>query len=60
MAETTYAAQRLGHTAPNKRRMVASRWRQCDDLADTAIEPHTFRTDKVGLAAELIGRHNAT
>ena len=39
---------------------VASRWRHCDDLADQAIEPHTSRTDRVGLATELIGRHNAT
>ena len=39
---------------------VASRWRHCDDLADHAIEPHTSRTDRVGLATELIGRHNAT
>ena len=39
---------------------VASRWRHCDDLADPAIEPHTSRTDRVGLATELIGRHNAT
>ena len=48
--------------APNKRRIatVASRWRHCDDLADPAIEPHTSCTDRVGLATELIGRHNAT
>ena len=39
---------------------VASRWRHCDDLAAPAIEPHTSRTDRVGLATELIGRHNAT
>ena len=39
---------------------VASRWRLCDDLADPAIEPHTSRTDRVGLATELIGRHSAT
>ena len=39
---------------------VASRWRQCDDLADQAIEPHTSRTDRVGLATEQMGRHNAT
>ena len=39
---------------------VASRWRHCDDLADPAIEPHTFRIDRAGLATELIGRHNAT
>ena len=39
---------------------VASRWRHCDDLADQAIEPHTSRTDRLGLATELIGRHNAT
>ena len=38
---------------------VASRWRHCDDLADPAIEPQTSRTDRVGLATELIGRHNA-
>ena len=37
-----------------------NRWRHCDDLADPAIEPHTSRTDRVGLATELIGRHNAT
>ena len=39
---------------------VASRWRHCADLADQAIEPQTSRTDRVGLATELIGRHNAT
>ena len=39
---------------------VASRWRHCDDLADPAIEPQTYCTDRVGLATELIGRHNAT
>ena len=39
---------------------VASRWRHCDDLADLAIESQTPRTDKVGLATELIGWHNAT
>ena len=54
------AAQRLGHAAPNRRRNDGSRWRHCDDLADPAIEPQTSRTDRVGLATELIGRHNAT
>ena len=39
---------------------MASRWRHCDDLADPAIEPLTSRTDRVGLATELIGWHNAT
>ena len=39
---------------------VVSRSRHSDDLADPAIEPHTFRTDRVGLATELIGRYNAT
>ena len=39
---------------------VASCWFHRDDLTDPAIEPHTSRTDRVGLATELIGRHNAT
>ena len=48
------------HNSEQTSQRVASRWQHCDDLADQAIEPHTSRTDRVGLATELIGRHNAT
>ena len=60
MAEPTYAAQAWATQLRTNVATVASRWRHCDDLADQAIEPHTSRTDRVGLATELIGRHNAT
>ena len=45
---------------PHNSEQTSQRWRHCDDLADHAIEPHTSRTDRVGLATELIGWHNAT
>ena len=35
---------------------VASRWQHFADLTGPRIEAHTFRTDSVRLATELIGR----
>ena len=60
MAGPIFAAQRLGHTAPNKRRNDGEPWRLCDDLIGPEIEAHKSRTDSVRLATELTGRYNAT
>ena len=48
---------RLSAWATQLRRNVAtmaSRWRHCADLTAPGIEPQTYRTDSVRLAAELL------
>ena len=50
------SSTRLSAWATQPRRNVAtmaSRWRHCADLTGPGIEPQTFRTDSVRIAAEL-------